>query len=90
MASGNQQSKYACVSAENEDSIPRLLTIRQFAEKHPFMSENSIRWLLFKDPPGLEECLVRLSKRIYIDELIYFTFLKNLKLRNEIIDSQQL
>ena len=81
MASGNQQSKSACVSAENEESIPRLLTIRQFAEKHPFMSENSIRWLLFKDPPGLEECLIRVSKRIYIIEDKYFNFLRNQKLK---------
>lgn len=90
MASANHISKSASISAGNEENLPHLLTIRQFAEKHSFMSESSIRWLLFKDPPGLEECLVRLSKRIYIDELKYFTFLKNLKLRNETIDSQRL
>jgi hypothetical protein len=65
---------------ENEDEeIPKLLTIRQFAQKHPFMTENSIRWLLFKDESGLEECLYRISKRIYIDEKKFFNFLKNYK-----------
>ncbi len=79
MASGNRISKSFCTSTatEEEENIPHLLTIRQFAEKHPFMSENSIRWLLFKDPPGLEECLVRVSKRIFINENKYFKFLQS-------------
>lgn len=83
MASGNHIGKSCATAAQLEDkeNIPHLLTIRQFAEKHRFMSENSIRWLLFKDPPGLEECLVRVSKRIYIIEDKYFAFLRNLKSR---------
>jgi hypothetical protein len=79
MASGNHTPKSACMSVESEESVPHLLTIRQFAEKHPFMSESSIRWLLFKDPPGLEECLVRVSKRIFIIESKYFKFLQSQK-----------
>lgn len=71
MASENHMSK--------DESVPTLLTVRQMAEKHPFMSEGSIRWLLFKDPPGLEECLVRVSTRIYINESSYFKFLQNQK-----------
>jgi hypothetical protein len=81
MASGNQMSKSDFIESENNEDIPRLLTIRQMAEKHPFMSENSIRWLLFKDPPGLEECLIRLSKRIYIIESKYFKFLQDQKFK---------
>jgi hypothetical protein len=65
---------------QSEDSIPCLLTIRQLAKKHPFMSEGSIRWLLFKNPPGLEECLIRISKRIYVDESKYFSFLRSYNL----------
>lgn len=59
----------------DKQKIPNLLSIRDFANKHPFMSENSIRWMLFKNPPGLEECLVRVSSRIYIIEDKYFEFL---------------
>lgn len=82
MALANSIPKSVCMAVENEESIPRLLTIRQLAEKHPFMSENSIRWLLFKDPPGLEDCLVRVSKRIYIIEDKYFKFLQNQKFKH--------
>lgn len=63
-----------------DKNIPNLLTISQMAKKHPFMSENSIRWLLFKNPPGLEECLVRVSRRVYIKEKQYFQFLQDSKL----------
>jgi len=64
---------------ELTNPIPTLLTVRQLASKHPFMSQNSIRWLLFKNPPGLEECLIRVAKRIYIEEAKYFDFLRNHK-----------
>lgn len=61
----------------HSDEIPTLLSIRQFADKHQFMSESSLRWLLFRDPPGLEECIVRTSpNRLYIDEKKFFTFLR--------------
>lgn len=82
MVSANNMSKTDSMKTEKDEVIPHLLTIRQMAEKHPFMSESSIRWLLFRNPPGLEECLVRVSKRIYIDESIYFKFLRNQKLRH--------
>ena len=62
-----------------EKKIPTLLTIRQFAQKHPFLTENSIRWMLFKDDPGLEDCLVRVSRRVYINEEKFFDFLTNHK-----------
>lgn len=55
--------------------VPTLLSIRDFSQKHPFMSENSIRWLLYKDEPGIEDCLVRVSRRIYINEQKFFDFL---------------
>ncbi len=59
------------------DEIPALLSIRQFAEKHKFMSESSLRWLLFRDPPGLEECIIRTSpNRLFIDEKKFFAFLR--------------
>ena len=54
--------------------IPNLLTIRQFCNKHNFLSENSIRWLIFKG--DIEDCLVRLSRRIYLDENKFFEFLQ--------------
>lgn len=64
-------------------SVPTLLSIKDFAAKHPFMSENSIRWMLFKNPPGLEECLVRVSSRIYLIEDKWIEFLLNGKLNKK-------
>ena len=60
-----------------DSDIPTLLSIRDFAKKHPFMTENSIRWLLYRQPEGLEECLVRLSRRIFIKEKEFFHFLSS-------------
>jgi hypothetical protein len=66
------------IDYKNADSeIPTLLSIRDFAKKHPFMTENSIRWLLYRQPEGLEECLIRLSRRIYIREREFFNFLSS-------------
>lgn len=61
----------------HSEDIPTLLSIRQFADKHKFMSESSLRWLLFRDPPGLEECIIRTSpNRLFIDEKKFFAFLR--------------
>jgi hypothetical protein len=69
------------------EEIPTLLSIRQFAEKHKFMSESSLRWLLFRDPPGLEECIVRTSShRLYIDEKKFFIFLRHRSTSNNFTD----
>lgn len=46
------------------------------AERHEFIKENFIRWLIYKDEPGLEECLLRISRKIYIIEDKFFNFLK--------------
>ena len=59
------------------NGIPTLLTIRQFAQRHSFISESSIRWLIFKGE--IEDCLVRLSRRIYINEQKFFEHLNNKK-----------
>ena len=59
------------------NEIPSLLSIRQFSEKHRFISENSIIWLIFKGE--IEDCLVRLSRRIYLDENKFFEILKSKK-----------
>lgn len=64
-------------------SLPTLLSIKDFAAKHPFMSENSIRWVLFKNPPGLEECLVRVSSRIYLIEDRWLAFILNGKINKK-------
>lgn len=69
------------------DSISRsLLTVRQFSEKHPAFSQASIRYLIFQSKPressrgtvpgnGLDRALLRLGKRVLIDEFKFFAWL---------------
>lgn len=63
-----------------------LLTVRQFAEKHPAFSQGSLRNLIFNAQPrisrkaaipgnGFDLCLVRLGRKILIDEEKFFEWL---------------
>lgn len=55
-----------------------LFTVKNLAKKHcSFLTENKIRWLIYKEPPGIEDCLVRVSNRIYISEGKFLNFLLN-------------
>lgn len=51
-----------------------LLTIKDFAAKHPAFSEGSIRWLVFnRETNGFAHCFLKLGrKRILIDEDEFF------------------
>ena len=53
--------------------IESLITIRQFCQKHPWPSEAGMRWLIFKsEENGLEKCIVRIGRRVLIDEKAFF------------------
>jgi hypothetical protein len=63
-----------------------LLTVRQFAEKHPAFSQGSLRNLIFNAQPrvtrkaaipgnGFDVCLVRMGRKILIDEDKFFAWL---------------
>ncbi len=66
------------------NQVPRtLLTVRQFATKHPAFTEQGRRWLIFQAKPrgsskgplpanGLETALVRIGRRVLIDEAGFF------------------
>lgn len=67
-----------------------LLTVRQFAEKHPAFSQGSLRNLIFLAESrktsqgriagnGLDVALVRVGRKVLIDEAKFFSW----------IDSQQ-
>jgi len=61
-----------------------LFTIKNLAKKHEnFLNENKIRWLIYKDPPGLQNCLVRVSNRIFISEIRFLSFLNNYESQKE-------
>jgi len=65
---------------------PTLLTVRQFSDKHPAFSAGSIRQLIFASQPrktsrgnlpgnGLNIALVRLGRKVLIDEAKFFEWL---------------
>jgi hypothetical protein len=56
---------------------PRVLrTVRQFCQKHPAFTLGSTRWLLFhRQTNGLEEAVVKIGRRVLIDEDKFFDWL---------------
>ena len=63
-----------------EKQTPRLYTCNQFHNRHQWVSVASLRWLIFKrDTNGLEAsgAIVRLGRKVLIDEANFFTWLKN-------------
>lgn len=62
-----------------------LLTVRQFAEKHPAFTQGSLRNLIFNAQPrvtrkatipgnGFDACLVRVGRKILIDQEKFFAW----------------
>ena len=63
-----------------------LLTVRQFAEKHPAFQQGSLRNLIFLaesrntskgkiDGNGLDVALVRIGRKLLIDEAKFFNWI---------------
>lgn len=71
------------VTRQNKETSARILhTVNQFSQKHPAFSIGGLRWQIFNSATnGLNEfgAIVRLSKRVLIDEGNYFLW----------VDSQQ-
>lgn len=69
------------IPPEATSNSPRiLLTVSQFAEKHPFVTQGGLRFQIFKAKEnGLEKsgALVRLGRRVLIDEAKYFYWIEN-------------
>jgi hypothetical protein len=60
--------------------MPKLFTVRQFAENNPAFSEASLRWQIFNaDKNGLEKSgvILRNGRRILIDGDKYFSWLQS-------------
>lgn len=64
-----------------------LLTVKQFADKHPAFSQGSLRNLIFLASPrpasngkipgnGLDMALVRIGRKLLIDEKMFFEWVE--------------
>jgi len=62
------------------NQTPSLLTVRQFAEKHPAFNVGGLRYLIFnEDSNGLKEAgaIIRVGKKVLIDVDKYFAWIYN-------------
>jgi len=59
-----------------ETTIPTLLTVKQFAEKHPWPSQAGLRWLIFNSGSnGFSRCIVRCGRRVLVNEGEFFAWI---------------
>ncbi len=44
-------------------------TVKQLVEKHPYLTESSVRWMLFnRKTNGLSKAVTKLGKKVLIDD----------------------
>ncbi|HOH28214.1 MAG TPA: hypothetical protein PLC40_00945 [Candidatus Hydrogenedentes bacterium] len=56
---------------------PRLLSVTQFCQKHEWATQGGIRHLLFnREMNGFDRCVVRLGRKILLNEAAVFEWLK--------------
>lgn len=56
----------------------QFLTVEATAVKYPAFSESSLRWLLFnRETNGFNRCVVRIGRRVLIDETELVAWLRN-------------
>ena len=76
----------AAVENKSSEKIPTLLTVSQFIKKHPFISNGGLRFQIFDAKNnGLEkaEAVVRMGRRVLIDEGRYFAWIESQQKDNE-------
>ena len=61
---------------KTNSKIRSLIPITRWNEKHPYPSERQLRWLAFTGKDGFAKCLVKVGKRILIDEELYFAWVE--------------
>jgi hypothetical protein len=82
----NIQAASAGVNTTLQFSPPVLMSVKQFAEKHPGFSQGSLRGLIFYAKSrqsttglisgnGLESALVRIGTKILINEALFFNWI---------------
>ena len=69
-------------NSENE-GIRRLIPVSKFNDYHPDPSPSAIRWMIFTNKDGFEECVVRRGRRVLIDEEAYFKWLAKYSAKNK-------
>lgn len=56
--------------------IRSLIPVPRWNEKHAYPSERQLRWLIFTGKDGFDSCVVRVGKRVLIDEELFFEWVE--------------
>ena len=65
------------------DPVRSLLTVRQFAQKYQAFSQGGLRWMIFNSKAsGLDTAIVRIGRRILLDEDKFFEWVDACNARN--------
>ena len=63
---------------------PRLLTVRQFVERHPAFSSGGLRYLIFlAKTNGFDLAVVRIGRRVLLDEAKVFQWIERQQKRRD-------
>lgn len=54
-----------------------FLTVKQTAAKYPFFSESAIRWLVFRADHSFSLCLLRIGRKVLIDEDLWLKWIES-------------
>ena len=68
------ETKCSC-KPEATTAAPVVLTVAQFAERHPWPTQRALRHLIFHaDKNGFERCIRRVGSRVLINESDFFAW----------------
>ena len=61
--------------------IPTLMTIAQFCDKHPCFRQGTLRFMIHQDKngTGISSTIIRVGRRILIDEEKFFKMIRAIK-----------
>ena len=59
------------------ETIPNLLTVKQFSEKHAAFPEGGMRYRIFhSDKNGFDRCIRRVGAKVLINEIEFFKWIE--------------
>ena len=59
-------------SFEVIEPVRTLIPVPRWKERHLWPSKGQLRDLIFRQPNGFSSCIVRVGKRVLIDEVRFF------------------
>ena len=64
------------MDSKERQKVRVLIPIPRWSERHQYPSERQLRWLIFTGKDGFDSCVVRVGKRVLIDEELFFEWVE--------------